>query len=73
MADGNVMVDILDRLDAAAYSTTPSVILIRDAAAEIRRLRRALKEAEREARDAAIGAASEARWQERQGDEYGSF
>lgn len=43
------------------------------AAREIESLSELLRDAEREVRDAARGAADEARWQERQGEEYGSY
>lgn len=47
--------------------------LMREAANEIERLRSQLRQAERDAREDAISAAAEVRWQERQGDDYGSY
>jgi hypothetical protein len=36
-------------------------------------LQEEVRAARRDAREAAVGATTEARWQERQGDEYGSY
>ena len=47
--------------------------LMKEAASEIDRLRSQVKEMAQEIRDTARGAADEARWQERQGGEYGSY
>lgn len=43
------------------------------AADRIEQLKRQLAQRERDAREDARGAAVEAAWQERQGDEYGSY
>lgn len=40
---------------------------------EIERLRKQIKQMAQDARDDAEGAANEARWQERQGEDYGSY
>ena len=47
--------------------------LMRKAANEIDRLRKQVKEMAQEIRDTARGAAAEARWQERQGEDYGTY
>lgn len=65
--------DLLDRLDAASHSAVPSVLLVREAAAEIRRLRRRVKEAEDDNAETSRSASAEAMWRERQGEDYGSF
>ena len=48
-------------------------VLMVEAATEIDRLRAQVKEMAQEIRDTARGAADEARWQERQGEDYGSY
>lgn len=65
------MSDIVERL----RTSPPNVLLQREAADAIERLRRQLKEAERETREAARGAAEEAYWQARQeaAGDYGSY
>ena len=58
--------------DDAAYQR--SVMLRAETALnEIKRLRAQVKDMAQEIRDTARGAADEARWQERQGEEYGSY
>jgi predicted nucleic acid-binding Zn-ribbon protein len=71
---------LLQRLRAAQRHPVPSVLLIREAAEEIERLqrqvaqlRRDIRENERDVREERRGAAVEASWQERQGDDYGSY
>lgn len=57
--------------------TNAEVTLLAEYAAvavqRIQKLKRELREAREDAREAAAGAATEARWQERQGAEYGSY
>jgi len=60
---------LLERL----RSSPPNVLLQREAADEIERLQRQLRQAERDAREDARGAATEAHWQHAQGEEYGSY
>lgn len=47
--------------------------LLKSLADEVERLRKQVKQVERDAREDARGAAAEARWQERQGEDYGSY
>lgn len=47
--------------------------LLRQLADEVERLRKQIKTMQREAREDALDAAAEARWQERQGEDYGSY
>lgn len=68
--------DIVVRLRAPS----PSILAMREAANEIEALRRTrdrlqarIKEMERDHRDEMSGAAAEASWRERQGDDYGSY
>lgn len=65
------MTDIVQRL----RTSPPNVLLQREAADAIERLRRQLKETEREVHEAAKGAADEAYWQAKQeaSGDYGSY
>lgn len=47
--------------------------LLRQLCDEVERLRKQVKQMAQDARDDAEGAATEARWQERQGEDYGSY
>lgn len=75
----NVITDemLLRVLRRPVTRTTAEVTLLAEyaqsAADRIEQLKRELREARADARDAAAGAATEARWQERQGEEYGSY
>lgn len=61
--------DLIARLRMAP----PNVLLQREAAQAIERLQHELARAKAEAREEQNGTAIEARWQERQGEDYGSY
>lgn len=66
--------DILIDARRLVLTTTPEVsAVLRQLADEVERLRKQIKTMQREAREDAIDAAAEARWQERQGEDYGSY
>lgn len=56
---------------AKLYARAPE--LLKTLADEVERLRKQVKEMERDAREDAQSAATESYWQERQGEDYGSY
>lgn len=61
----------VDKPLAEVFAAAPD--LLRRMVEEVKTLRKRIKTMERDAREDARDAAAEARWQERQGEDYGSY